>query len=164
MGGFNMIIIIGLVILLLVLFLYSACIISSKYSRLEECLVKNFKFKDYELFFEIGTYTYNNRLAVLCHTEDEPFSDITINLPEIHLNSIDEACIDPMCKDCGLYQALIDNGVINEVIREKVPYNMGKYDLVRFDMNKLKEFDPKGYEEYLNEIGYDEDISLNPSI
>ena len=41
---------------------------------------------------------------------------------------------------------------------------MGKYDLVKFDMNKLKEFDPKGYEEYLNEIGYDEDISFNPSI
>lgn len=85
-------------------------------------------------------------------------------MPELYLDSIDEAFIDPMCKDCGLYQALVDNGVINEVIREKVPYNMGKYDLVRFDMNKLKEFDPKGYEEYLNEIGYDEDVSFNPSI
>lgn len=155
-----MIIIIGLVILLLVLFLYSACIISSKYSRLEECLVKNFKFKDYELFFEIGTYTYNNRLAVLCHTEDEPFSDITINLPEIHLNSIDEACIDPINKDVGLYQALIDEGVIKEVIKENIQYNMGHYDLVKFDMNKLKEYDPKGYEEYLTNISYNRDMSM----
>lgn len=130
----------------------------------EGFLIKSIKLNDEELFLEIGTYQYGKRLAVLCNTVDESFSDVTVNLPELYLDSVDEAFIDLMCKDCGLYQALIDNGVINEVIREKVPYNMGKYDLVRFDMNKLKEFDPKGYEEYLNEIGYDEDVSFNPSI
>lgn len=40
---------------------------------------------------------------------------------------------------------------------------MGHYNLVRFNMEKLKEYDPKGYEEFLNEIGYNEDIH-KPSI
>lgn len=61
-----------------------------------------FKFKDCKLFFEIGTYKHNNRLAVLSYTPNEPFSDITINLSNYQINSLDEAFIDSVCKDCGL--------------------------------------------------------------
>ena len=159
-----MLFIIGLIFILLVFFLYSACVISSKCSREEELYIKSLNFKDEELYFEINNYSYNNRLAILCYTEDEPFSDITINLPNESINSYDEGFIDPINKDCGLYQELINCGIIKEVIKENVSYNRGKYDLVKFDMNVLKEYDPKGYENYLSLIGYEEDMSFKPSI
>ncbi|MFR5856631.1 MAG: DUF4313 domain-containing protein [Bacilli bacterium] len=156
--------IIGLILILLVFFLYSACVLASRCSRKEELSIKSLNFNDEELYFEINNYSYNNRLAILCYTEDEPFSDITINLPNKSINSYDEGFIDPINKDCGLYQELINCGIIKEVIEENVSYNMGKYDLVRFDMNVLKEFDPKGYENYLSLIGYEEDMFFKPSI
>lgn len=159
-----MLFIIGLIFILLVFFLYSACVISSKCSREEELHIKSLNFNDEELYFEINNYSYNNRLAILCYTEDEPFSDITINLPNELINSYDEGFIDPINKDCGLYQELINCGIIKEVIKENVSYNRGKYDLVKFDMNVLKEYDPKGYENYLSLIGYEEDMSFKPSI
>lgn len=117
------------------------------------------------LTLEIGTYRANNHLAVISHCEDgEPFSDVTINLAGTFRNYIDEAFIDPINKDCGLYQLLINKGIIKEVLKENVQYNMGHYDLVRFDLDKLKEYDPKGYERYLNTIGFEEEITRFPKI
>lgn len=127
--------------------------------------MKNFKFKNHNLYLKIGNYSNNNRLAVLCYTNnDEPFTDITINLSNIFLNCIDEAFIDPINKDCGLYQFLIENGFINKVIKSDVPYNMGHYDLVKFDLEKLKEYDLEGYNNFLNNIGFEEKISILPKI
>ena len=133
-------------------------------SKEENKKMKSFKFKNQDLFLEIGTYAYNNYLAVMCNTADEPYGVITINLPGMYLESKDEAFIDPINKDCGLLQTLIDEGIIKKVIKKNVQYNMGKYDLVKFDMDKLKEYDPKGYAKYLKDINYDEDISIKPSI
>ena len=126
--------------------------------------IKSFKFKNQDLFLEIGSYTYSNNLAVMCNTADDLYGVITINLPGMYLESKDEAFIDPINKDCGLLQKLIDEGIVKKVIKKNVQYNMGKYDLVQFNMDKLKEYDPKGYERFLKEIGFDEDISFKPSI
>lgn len=123
--------------------------------------MKSINLHDKEVFLKIGAYAYSDRLAILSNTVDGIYSNVTVNLPELYLDSINEAFIDSMCKDCGLYQALIDNGIIKEVIKEKVPYNMGRYDLVKFDMDKLREYDPKGYETFLNELGYSDPFSLN---
>lgn len=41
---------------------------------------------------------------------------------------------------------------------------MGYYDLVRFNLDKLKEYDSKGYYEYLEKIGFQESISRIPKI
>lgn len=41
---------------------------------------------------------------------------------------------------------------------------MGHYDLVRFDLDKLKEYDPKGYYKFLENIGFEEKISRIPKI
>lgn len=150
--------------LFLLLFLYCACVVSGRCSRREDLHIKSLNFNDEELYIEINSYSYNNRLAILCHTEEEPFSNITINLPDKSINSFDEGFIDPINKDCGLYQELINCGIVKEVIKENVPYNMGKYDLVKFDMNVLKEYDPKGYENYMSLIGYEENMSFKPSI
>lgn len=126
--------------------------------------MKKFKFKKYVLYLNVGSYASNGRLAVTCKTKEESFCDITINLPDGFCSFIDEAFIDSMCKDCGLYQELIDKGIIKEVIRKNVTYNMGHYDLVRFDLDKLKGYDPNGYKYYLDTIGFEEKISRTPKI
>lgn len=126
--------------------------------------MKRFKFKNYNLTFRINSYSNNNRLAVFCYNKENLYSVLTINLPKVFLNSINEVFIDPINKDIGLYQALIDEGIISEVLSENVPYNMGHYDLVKFDLDKLKEFDTKGYYKFLEDIGFEETISRTPKI
>ncbi len=143
--------------------------LSKKFDNLFYCIqggikIKKFKFNEYDLYFSIGNYSSNNKLAVSCYTKDEDFSSITINLPTTFSNFIDEAFIDPINKDIGLYKALIDNGIIKEVIKENVLYNMGHYDLVRFDLDKLKEYDSKGYQEFFNTLSLEENISKEPKI
>ncbi len=69
----------------------------------------------------------------------------------------DEGFINSITKDSGLEQQLIKEGIIEEVITT-VKYNMGEYDLVAFDMKKLKEYDPKGIEEYENLIEDEEEM------
>lgn len=126
--------------------------------------MKKFKFNQYVLYFRIGSYSNNNELSVSCYTEEGLFSNITINLYPTFSNYIDEAFIDPRNKDIGLYQILIDEGIIKEVIQENIPYDTGHYDLVRFNLDKLKEYDPKGYRSYLETIGFEEKIYRVPKM
>lgn len=135
-----------------------------KINSKEDTNIKSFKFKNKKLFLEIGSYAYSNNLAIMCYTADDLYGDITINLPGMYLNSKDEAFIDPINKDSGLLQKLIDEGIIQKVIKKNVQYNMGKYDLVKFNMNKLKEYDPKGCERFLQEIDFAENISFKSTI
>ena len=107
-----------------------------------------------ELFINICTYQSNNRLAIDCGTEEEPYADITINLPNTFIDSINIGFIDSVTKDCGLEKALLDEGIIKEIICNQ-PYNYGNYDCVSFDMKKLKEYDPEGFELYMDSIGFE---------
>ncbi len=107
---------------------------------------KTLKFKDNNLFIQVEQYRNNGNLAILAYTEEEPYGDITINLPGYSVDE-DEGFINAITKDSGLEKKLIEEGIIKEVITT-VKYNMGKYDFVVFDMKKLKEYDPKGIEKY----------------
>ncbi len=117
---------------------------------------KTIKFKEYELFLQVSQYRNTGNLALLAYTEEEPYGDITINLPGYSVDE-DEGFINSITKDSGLEQQLIKEGIIEEVITT-VKYNMGEYDLVAFDMKKLKEYDPKGIEEYENLIEDEEEM------
>ena len=101
-----------------------------------------------ELYLSIGEYSCNGRLAIICETVDELFSDITINLPDLLIADNDCGFLDPIIKDCGLEQLLIDKGIIKEII-DTYQYNMGRYNLARFNLEKLKEYDSKGYDDYM---------------
>ena len=116
---------------------------------------KTFNFNDNELFLTITKYANNNRLAILCETKDELFCDLTINLSNVSfpLNR-NEAHISDIAKSCGLEKALLDAGIIKEVICEE-KYNYGTYDFVSFDMKKLKEYDPVGLDDYYNSLNYE---------
>jgi len=111
---------------------------------------KTLKFKENELFLKVGQYRSNDNLAITAYMEEEPYADITINLPGFFLDS-DTAFINELTKDSGLEKKLIKEGVIKEVVGT-VKYNYGTYEQVIFNMKKLKEYDPKGVEEYENLI------------
>lgn len=123
---------------------------------------KPFIFNGQELFFNIGTYN-NNRLAITCDTIEEPYSDITINLPNIFIDMINEAHLDPTIKSVGLQDALLEMGIIEKVISSD-KYNMGIYDFAKFNFEKLKEYDPKGFEQFIKNIGFEEKICYRHKI
>ncbi len=113
---------------------------------------RTFKFNDEELYFNIGLYP-NKRIAITCDTLDEPYSDITINLPNKYIDSVDKIYIDPFIKEIGLQDALIKDGIVEEIISSE-NYNFGMYDLVKINFEKLKEYDSIELENVLNDIGY----------
>lgn len=117
---------------------------------------KTLKFKNNDLFIQVTQYQSNGNLAILAYTEEEPYGDITINLPGFSIDE-DEGIINAITKDSGLEQKLIKEGIIKEVITT-VKYNMGKYDFVVFDMEKLKEYDPKGIEKYQQSFEEEEEL------
>lgn len=120
--------------------------------------MESFKFEDTKYSLKIFDYATSGNLAV-CLKEGGNLSSLTVNLPGYYLDP-DKAFIGSFYKDCGMEQALIDAGIIKEVVRKGVSYNMGKYDLVRFDMNKLKEYDPTGYKKYSSKFELDEDYNI----
>lgn len=123
---------------------------------------KTIKFKGEELFLDVTQYRDNNRLAIICTTKDELYCDLTINLSvSFFLMDMNEAFISDMAKSCGLEKKLLEAGVIKKVICVQ-PYNYGRYDLVSFDMKKLREFDPIGLDKYYKSFDYE--LHYSPKI
>lgn len=117
---------------------------------------KTLKFKGKDLLIQVSQYRNNGNLAILSYMEEEPYSNITINLPGMLLD-YDEGFIDSMAKTCGLEKKLIKEGIIKEVYGS-FKYNLGRYDRVAFNMEKLKEYDPKGIKEYEQVLDEEEEI------
>lgn len=116
---------------------------------------KTIKFKDTELYLKVSQYKRNWDLAILAYTKDDFYGDITINLPGMFLRT-DEGFINSITKDSGLEKVLLKKGIIKEIIGS-FKYNYGTYDKVVFDLEKLKEYDAKGVEEYENLINEQEE-------
>ena len=117
---------------------------------------KSLKFKNEELFLEVGQYRNNGNIAIIAYTKDELYGNITINLSGYSIDE-NEGFIQPINKDLGLENALIKKGIIKEVIAT-VNYNMGMYDMVVFDVEKLKEYDPLGVAKYQQNIEKEEEF------
>lgn len=115
---------------------------------------KILKFKNNDLYLKVGKYRNNGSIAILAYTKDDFYGDITINLTGYSVDT-NEGFIDPINKDSGLGKELIKKGIIEEVIAQ-VNHNMGVYDMVVFNIKKLKEYDSKGIVEYLKE--YEEEF------
>ena len=115
---------------------------------------KSLKFKNEELFLEVGQYRNNGNIAIIAYTKDDLYGDITINLSGYSIDE-NEGFIQPINKDSGLENTLIKKGIIKEVIAT-VNYNMGMYDMVAFDVEKLKEYDPLGVAKYQQNIEKEE--------
>ena len=110
---------------------------------------KTINFKGEKIYLKIGRYI-NERIGILADcTSGEAYCDVTINLPELKIFSYNEVFINAECKSSGLENKLMEIGIIKDVVQE-VQYNYGRYDLVRIDLEKLKEYDPKGFEKYID--------------
>lgn len=111
---------------------------------------KILQFKDNKLFLKVSQYRNNMNLAIIAYTEEDLYGDITINLPGMWVEE-NEGFINSYTKSAGLEKILVNKGIIKEVQRT-CKYNYGEYDLVTFDIEKLKEYDPEGVEKYENFI------------
>ena len=105
-------------------------------------------FKGEDLYLKIANYSYGNRIYIRVDTLEEPYADLTINLPDLMLPDEDYIFVNgDMTKD--LRKFLEQKKIISETIYT-YPYNLGKYDMVKVDFDKLKEYDPNGFEDYEN--------------
>lgn len=97
----------------------------------------------------VSSYAYGNGLYIgmTNYGEDgpEPFADMTVNIPAYSLEPNEAIVSGDISRD--LLQFIKDNK-----LGKKLPYEVksgyGKYAVVAFDLDKLKEFDPKGFEEF----------------
>lgn len=103
-----------------------------------------------EIYLTITRYESNNRLAILAETKEEYYCDVTVNLPECNLDIETMVAIDSDCKNSGLEEKLIKEGIIDCVLYT-MPYNFGEYDIAFMNLEKLYEYDPEGFTKNLGD-------------
>ena len=101
---------------------------------------------------QLGMYANNQRLYIgmITHTEDgeEPFADMTVNLPGYSLDPGEAFISGDISKDLLRF---IKENKLGKVLPYQVQSGYGKYSAVAFDLEKLKAFDPKGVAEFRKE-------------
>lgn len=107
---------------------------------------------------DLKIYTYpNKRIAILMYNSDgELFDDLTINLPNLSINGIDEGFISSnidilTSDDFNLIDTLKKDGVIITTYGKR-GYNFGSYEYVKFNLDVLKEYDNEGYTNFIKEV------------
>jgi len=112
---------------------------------------------------KVYNYEDNSRLAILIYnTDGELWSDLTVNLPELYIADIDEGFINSDLmyikrKGINIIDTFKELGIIKESYGLRL-YNYSKCEYVKFDLDKLKEYDADGVKNYLNTI---EDINMS---
>lgn len=115
-----------------------------------------------DFILHVTKYSNNGRLAIFLYNEHyEPYADVTINLPELPISEINEGFISGDLQDCvpELLKGLKDKGFIKESFGF-LPYNYGNYEYVKFDLDKLKEFDSIGVFEVINSVDRNINIGI----
>ena len=125
---------------------------------------KTIKIDNEELELKIYNYVNNSRLAILLYSNGELFSDLTINLSEYPICDIDEGFINSNlnCKNINGIN-YIDEFKKEGIIKESygfIPYNLGTYEYVSFDLDKLKEYDPEGLDKFYKELDKEMEINI----
>ena len=100
---------------------------------------------------QLGMYANNQRLYIgmITHTEDgaEPFADMTVNLPGYSLDPGEAFISGDISKDLLRF---IKENKLGKVLPYQVQSGYGKYSAVAFDLEKLKAFDPKLFDDGVN--------------
>lgn len=103
---------------------------------------------------KVYDYVNGNRLAIFLTDDEGDFSDITVNLTDTIINDIDEGFINSNF-DTDNGRKFIDKLKTMGIIKHSygfINYNMGSYELVKFDLDKLKEYDKVGVNKYINKV------------
>lgn len=107
-------------------------------------------------YLMVSSYRNNDRLCINVtdrsdndiREEVDYIADITINIPEISIDKINQVYLSNDISD-GVKYKLLDNGIISKTIKT-IEYNLDQYSLVEVDLEKLKEYDKDGVEEFLH--------------
>lgn len=101
-------------------------------------------FNGNKLYLTVGRYRNNDSMYLgLITDEDEDYSDITINISDTKIKDNIAYLTNDMSKE--LKDFLREKELISEPILF-MKHNLGEYEMVYVDLNKVKEYDPKGYE------------------
>ena len=114
----------------------------------------------YDCYLNIDRYQYNNRLYLGLETDEELFCDITINLPELSLDGDGTIFLnDDLPRE--VREQLEKNGILSNYLYS-VNYNYGRYDCYSVNLDKLKYYDPIGFDN--SNIKLDEVKDLDSNI
>ena len=103
-------------------------------------------YKGDNLYLTIASYQNNNRIYIGVETEEELYADVTINLSDMMLLDDDYIFVNgDMTRD--LRNFLEEKEIIGETFTT-IQYNMSRYDMAKVDFDILKEYDPKGFNEF----------------
>lgn len=109
-----------------------------------------------KLYLTVGRYRNNETLYLgLINDLGENFSDITVNISDNKLNDNIAYLSNDMSKE--LKDFLREKDLISEPVLF-INHNLGEYEMVYVDLNKVKEYDPKGYVDSLKQNDKDIDI------
>ncbi|NCC43876.1 MAG: DUF4313 domain-containing protein [Clostridia bacterium] len=117
-----------------------------------------------KISLEVNSYLHGGgiHIGMTCHPEDgpEPFADMTVNIPGYSLDPNEAFINGDIDKDALNF---IKENKLGKVLPFTVQSGYGKYAAVAFDLDKLKEFDPKGIAEFKAEHGIPEKKPKNKS-
>lgn len=103
---------------------------------------------------KVGRYAHEDRLYIgmISYGEDgpEPFADMTVNIPIYSLDHNEAFISGDISKDLLKF---IRANKLGKVLPYTVQSGYGKYAAVSFDLERLKEFDPKGVAEFMKTHG-----------
>lgn len=112
----------------------------------------------------VTSYQNNDRLAIILNYNDDGMDVVTTNLSDYFLRDIDCAFIDGDINNefngVNIIDTLKNKGIIEESYGF-YNYNLGKYECVKFNLEKLKEYDPNGVKEYLDKYEINKGLDIN---
>ena len=107
------------------------------------------QFGEETISLHVNRYQYGDRLYIgmIDHGEDgpEPFADMTVNIPQYSLEPNEAFINGDISKDALNF---IKENKLGKVLPYTVQSGYGRYAVVAFDFDKLKDFDPKGVAEF----------------
>jgi len=101
----------------------------------------------------VTDYEYNHRLAIMLNGADDYFDVLTINLSDLEFTDINQGFISADIDSAfpEIISTLKELGIIEKSYGYR-QYNYGKYELVDFNLEKLKEYDLNGVNNFLQNI------------
>lgn len=120
--------------------------------RKEQILDYDWELGREKIRLEVGSYVYGNRLYIGMLSKDsggwESFADLTVNLTHAPAKA-NEAYIDHNSSEAKIQ--FIQKHKLGKVLDETAQSGFCTFKKVAFDMERLKELDPKGVEKFLKQ-------------
>lgn len=117
----------------------------------------HWEFGEETVSLNVADYAYGGGLyiGITSYGKDgpEPFADMTVNLPAYTLEPNESFISGDMSRDL---LSFIKENNLGEILSFEGKSGYGSYKAVAFDMEKLKEFDPKGVSKFMKDHGMPE--------